>query len=682
MRIIKAAALLASLCAPLLAKDAKQVRNFQNPPELVTTAPEASKEAKRESEGKKDFEFPKFGGTYSPKKFFRPKIAFEQKDMLFTFGGLFREEFLYAENPIMLNDSIPDGYDFFKQTLDLLFNFKYGKETFGHDAIELFMDIRQKGIWGDVGKAVKTAKENVKVSDSVVSGHSHLNTKPLLWLRDAWLKVSLNALLDGNDDHLHTVKIGWFPFYVGRGISLGTIYGASREFVGIYTGYQNDLDAPGINLHGDIFKDRLSYDLYFSRLEEKGASLSDTFNHVKSQLVGRASNPWRGEAKDNNLYVARLLAKAIKEDKHYGTLDLEPYVIYNEASDRNIEVTADGKSYLGTAGLALEWGHKNFEVGGEVAANFGHLRARALDRNVINIKRDDEGKLCEVYSHICDENGNKALVTKANKAIVRNSIVLDKDCDVESLNCQEIGGGLTNAANRFRPSFKSDYDGFMGVIDAAYTFDGADLKIATEFGYASGDENPLLDERDNSFNGFVGLQEAYSGKRVPSVYVLDARKLKRPLTSRFDDRDAMDDAAFSDIFYWGGGVTWYPIESNSDKFKINPNVLVYWKSDKSPKFDPCACDGAGAFTDEDASRHLGTEFNIRARYEMLDNLLLNVDFAMFFPGDFYDDVKGLPLPGDVFKRLDLPDGTGVDSAKFRLSNDTAWLINIGLTFKF
>ena len=67
---------------------------------------------------------------------------------------------------------------------------------------------------------------------------------------------------------------------------------------------------------------------------------------------------------------------------------------------------------------------------------------------------------------------------------------------------------------------------------------------------------------------------------------------------------------------------------------------------------------------------------------MLDNMLLNIDFAVFFPGDFYDDVKGIPLPGDVFSKLDLPDGTGIDSAKFRLGNDTAWLLNIGLTFKF
>ena len=120
MRIMTTAALLASLSMPLMAKEVTKVRNFQNPDELVTTAPEASLEAKREAEGKKDFEFPKFGGTYSPKKFFRPKITIQQKDLLFTFGGTFREEFLYANNPILLNDSVPDGYDFFKQTLDLL----------------------------------------------------------------------------------------------------------------------------------------------------------------------------------------------------------------------------------------------------------------------------------------------------------------------------------------------------------------------------------------------------------------------------------------------------------------------------------------------------------------------------------------------------------------------------------
>ncbi len=327
----------------------------------------------------------------------------------------------------------------------------------------------------------------------------------------------------------------------------------------------------------------------------------------------------------------------------------------------------------------------NLEFGGEVATNFGHLRMRAIDRNVIKTVRDDDGKLCEVYSHVCDSaTGNRARVTPENKRIVQCSANIDKEFanHLVACNCQEIGGGLVNTGNRFRPSYKADYDGWMGVVDAAYTFPKVDLKIAAEFGYATGDRNPLVDEKDQSYNGFVGLLEAYAGYRVPSVFVLDARKLKRPLTSRFDDRDAQDDASFSDIYYIGTGATWFPIEHNVDKFKLNPNVLFYWKEDKTKRFDPCACGGQGAFTDKDASRYLGAEFNIRMKYELLDSMLFTADFALFFPGNFYDQVKGIPLPGDVFSKLDLPDGTSVDSRKFRLGNDTAWILNMGLIFKF
>ena len=70
----------------------------------------------------------------------------------------------------------------------------------------------------------------------------------------------------------------------------------------------------------------------------------------------------------------------------------------------------------------------------------------------------------------------------------------------------------------------------MAVVDSSYLFEDVDLKVAAAYGYASGDDNPHTVERDKNYKGFVGLHELYAGKRVPSVFVLDARKVKRPLT--------------------------------------------------------------------------------------------------------------------------------------------------------
>ena len=87
----------------------------------------------------------------------------------------------------------------------------------------------------------------------------------------------------------------------------------------------------------------------------------------------------------------------------------------------------------------------------------------------------------------------------------------------------------TNAADRFRPAYKNDFDGWMAVLDAAYNLRKWNLKWAVSWGYASGDVNPHIVEKDKKYNGFVGLHEGYCGKRVQSIFLLDMRLLKRPL---------------------------------------------------------------------------------------------------------------------------------------------------------
>ncbi len=655
-----------------------EATNANNDQEKTTSAPLEIKHTTDTQYKKDSYEFPRFGGVYVPTKFFKPEMSYIKDDLVFNFGGYLRNDGFFAKNPVMLNSHIPDAYEFYKQTLDMLLNAKWGKKTFGHEALEMFLDIRQKGIWGDTGATVATVAQNVKVSDSVVSNHRHVNNKPLLWIRDAWLKISLNALAGRDDTHLHTLKMGFFPFYLGRGIALGTIYGGNKEFLGIYTGYQNDQDAPGILLRGELVKDMFTYELYYSKLEEKGANLSSTFNHIKANHVGRSQNPWRGVGKDNDLIAAHVHWKYV--DDVYGRLDIEPYAFYNEASDRRIEFEADAKSELVTLGVAAEYAYKKFEIGGEVAANLGREVVRSIDRNIIRVVRDDEGKLCEQYSHVCDGGGNNALVSKVNIPVVQGSALVSNPVNT---NGNAIGNGLVNKDNRFRPDFIIKYRGWMGVIDAVYTNEANNFKVAGAFGYASGDRNPHLDEEcDKTYNGWVGLQEAYAGKRVPSVFVLDARRLKRPLTLRPTDREAGDDPSFTDILFVGGGTTWFPREDNPDKFRINSNVLAFWKDQDSNKFDPTLNDGEGGVTDECASSFYGIEFNIRFKYEMMTDLMFTCDIAGFYPGDYYKDIKGTPLRGDVFQKLDLPDSTGVDSQRFRLGDDNAWLVNIGMMFKY
>lgn len=633
-------------------------------------------------------------------------------DLEFTLGGTVKFDSWFAKNVVLLNKNLPDEYGYLKQTFDLTGSAIWGLNTFNHKAFELFFDIRQKAIFGNGGREVQTTKDPVKLGDSVVGTHSHRNNKLVVWLRGLYAEVSINALFGRKDEkYLHFLKVGHFPFILGRGIALGPVYGVGRDFLGLQTTYLNDTQTPGINLRGELCPGRLYYDLYYAKLEENSAGFSDNFSHIKASHVGRSLTPWRGVAQDNDLIAARLKWTAINTDRS-GVLDIEPYILYNEQSDRQLEIAADAKLKLATGGLALEYKNKNFEFGGEVAVNYGEQLVRHIDRNVVKIKPNKDGKLCETLSHVvyektstdeygntifsgCPDDSSPVVRSQAIKSVVSNARKCGKigscyngheigqvtettfSCDDTNASCTQQTRKVFNACNRFRPAFKNNLRGWMAVADASYFFENVGVKWGLAYGYASGDDNPNLFERDTTFNGFIGLLEGYAGKRVQSVFVLDSRKLKRPLALGPNEREAGDDGSFTDLHHVGTSLNWYPLRKKN-QLHIGTNLMFFWKAHAINAFDQCSQKTLCRL----ASTFLGTEWNLRLKYEALKDFYIFGDVGMFFPGKFYDDISGIPLRGDIFNRLDRVDRTGVDSSNYRLSNDFSYLVNLGMHFKF
>src|SRR6185503_3146402 len=117
-----------------------------------------------------------------------------------------------------------------------------------------------------------------------------------------------------------------------------------------------------------------------------------------------------------------------------------------------------------------------------------------------------------------------------------------------------------------------------------------------------------------NYHGFVGINENYSGTRVPSVLVLDARKLARPLNvSDVSDDGADSDNSFTDMHYAGLGLNWSPVYHDPAKFSLSSNALFYWKAHGSFKYDR---DQEAFSTTEKASSYLGVEVNAMTRYEI------------------------------------------------------------------
>lgn len=616
-------------------------------------------------------------------------IEFKAGDGTLTISGKTKVEHYFQRNMALLNSCVPDEYNYFKNQFDLTFNFAYGKQTFGHDAVKAVTNIRHKGVWGRGAVFADSdgmSPAPVRLSDSLFGGHSHTSGKPLVWINEAWLLFSFNAIANSDSDLIHTLKLGWFPFELGRGIALGSVYGLNREGFGLNT-YVEDKSAPGINLHGDLIKDRLSYDLYYAKFECRSKSMGDTFNGVKEQLIGRKLSPWRGVAKDNDLIAGRLKWKALDKSK-FGTLEFEPYGFYQAASDQKINVIADSKTELTTLGLLVEHAYKGFEFGVEGAFNLGVQEVRAVDKNKIDISRNNDGYMVEQFTHIIVDPAPIDPLTKnarvTNESKKASQVIVTSDT-------APLTSGFVSKSGRITPAYINQLRGFMVVTDIAYKFEDYNLTLAGAYGFASGDENPHQSATCKTHMGFVGVHEAYCGKRVSSLMFLGEMRgvlsIPGSLTEYANTVDN-NELSFTNLHHCGFGATWKPTFWTK-KWNFEPNMLAFWRAFPTKTFDT----KTEKTTCNNADRYIGTEFNLKSKVELLKDLNMYGNFGFFVPGGFFNDIQGIPFK-NAFEKVagtsdffdQLSDETGVETdtlkQKFRLSTDVAYSVNFGLTYAF
>ena len=605
-------------------------------------------------------------------------------DADFTIGGRVRVDYFYDDNVYMLNNNIPDMEQYFKEAIDLTFAASYGREKYGHNAVDIFADLRHKGAWGkalayadkDGGAGNMSSIKFENTSSTIFGHHAHTSGKTLTWFYEAWLRFSLNAALGIKGTDIQYLKFGWFPFDMGRGIALGSYYGTNKELIGLYN-YNEDKAAPGINLTGEIIKDRLRYDVYYARFEEHGKSFDDVVNIDKRYIVGRRTTPWRGVSKDNDLISGRIKWKALKSNKD-GELYFEPYIFYNAASDERIDFPIDSKTNWGSYGMQIEYAYKNFECGGECALNYGKEHAFHIDQDRTNIRNRD-GYLKEEHPRILDALGGQPVAVTPDSDAAAQQPVYENNVQIDRAHGASKDTPFFNADDRFRNAYINKLDGWMTVVDGAYTFASWNLRIALAYGYASGDDNPHVTTTNKTYHGFVGLHENYNGgKRVKSMLILDERDLLRPVIQNANGRvSASRDIHFSDLQLVGLGLKWMP-KTSIRNLIIWPNILGFWSTHRMHKYDQST---RLLSATEYARSFLGTEANVWTSCNLVTDLLLFANFAVFIPGGFYADMKGVPVTREVFNFVAEQNQRG-DAARLGLGDDVALHLNVGIEYKF
>ncbi len=617
------------------------------------------------------------------------KYVDQKGDFIFDLTMSFKPETFYGKNISLLNNSLgEDRIVFQRTTYDTKLFTLYGKETYGCEVISFMAGIRNKVIWGDPNSIATTTETSLRENATVFGTHKHYLNRLIPWIREIWLRTDFGKMLGLSWCTRHELTLGSFSFELGRGISLGSAYAVGPEILGFYSDGSIDQFAFGGKLSGDVIKDMLAYDFYVGILQNKSATLGQTAEDIYGQEFGRLTTPERGFGSINFVVAGHLFVLPINT-KEWGKLSFEPYFMYNQDPEQRLEFLGDSMSRLGTIGLACEYIGNSAEFGFDYAFNLGGQQIKGWDRNII-ARINNNSFLQEVNSQVVDQNGDKIPFIEGSEA----QKIINSSAQNASENGKLIGvvetsfGDLTppielfNSANRFRNPYFNKYQGWMIVADGGYWIHPKTLSIAATAGVASGDENPNFELVDGTYDGFIGLQEIYSGKRVRSAFVLGgAGRLKRPLSApsnlQAPSRYSPVISGFTNLVFTGAALNWKPTFRGRDA-NLNPNIIFYWQEKATHAFN--------LITKKDSNQlartFLGAEINTFSSCYILKDLRAFFIWSVFIPGGHYADIRGKPLNSRQQKALDRLNRTGVPGPVPNIGDDTAFTFNIGMEYIF
>ncbi len=615
-------------------------------------------------------------------------------DSIFEFAARFRVESFYGRGTKLFDiDPLDQIVQPAKHTIDLSLGYGIGAPSRGSDVIKLKTTIRTRGTWGAPESIASTGPTPLKLNDAVFGIHDHSINRFMLWMRELWLDISLEGIFDRQNVYNHKFTMGLFPFELGRGISLGSAYATDPDILGYTPMVGIDQFAPGFKFSGNlVLPDRLSYDLYAAILRNR----SDTFNNVNMATQGqeydsvgssRVCDPARGFGKIDYVIAGRVLWRPV--DDFNKKFHFEPYFLYDRQAEQRIEFIGDAESKLGTIGFSINSEYRGFIFDFEFAQNMGRQSVKGWDRNVVSIENRN-GIITLVNSQVMaletengDIAGKKALSNSSNQPIITDAP------RGELYNGEQIDGSyLKNSNERFSNPYKNTYSGLMFVADVAYRV-SKNWRIAVEVGYATGDINPNRDiqelgdsNKDGNYRGFVSLQEVYQGSLIKSAFLLNG-SAKVPRVSNFASLSLSDPTAntitrFSNIIYVGPSVE-IKGTFHGMPWSVMPNVINYWQEHPLKIFDRVS----GVSGDKNARQWLGLEGNFFGDIMLAQDFKLFFVGALFFPGSYYEDIKGKPITKEQKAALDRLDKTGAIGERVLFSSDhIAFFMNLGLEYRF
>lgn len=669
-------------------------------------------------------------------------------DIALYFGGELKDDLFIYDSVYTLRSDYHDQNNFIRHKLNLDIALTQGTKKYKAPASQACIRLTNYVFWNDEAQYAPFTIEQIGIppldspefNNMVIARDVKVKPLlPLIFVEQAWFKLNFDVFNKRFQDLPTFLKVGYFPYIVGRGVVLGHHDDLAVEYLGWageggFTRFP--FMPPGVLFHISSTKD-LSLDLYYNLWKETSSSLADNLKPDRqSRLYGP---PERGSGKNRNTWVQKLNFNRHYDD--FGNLLLEQYVVYVDAPEQRIEMAADSSSKLFTLGVMADWHHKGWSANLEVAGQTGRQRVHAIDRNIEKFGLDSNGSVQAQFSHVLTKaSGGDNVVVHPSTPVRRianatNPIDVPRNQDlfepqnqlsylVQNLNNRELSQqdetilkeNGTNATvftrlynpfnsnlfgnNRFRNPYKLTYQGFLAMFDLCYEFEDHPFKVAGALGYISGDNYPYNDEVDKYFNGFVPMRSRYRGLGVKNYLIFDRLVIPRPLNIAYQTMYAFNDVKdLSNLQYIGLGLTWYPYKKERETLAFTADLTWLWEAatlrkwDKYGQYpDPTIEQQIARFRNtlpngiptkfqgwestERAHRMIGTELDLRAVYKILNHCDWSTKLVLFFPGRLYKDLDG--QPNVLTRRIDERGYLHYDS----LGHQVAFAFVTGLDYRF
>lgn len=646
------------------------------------------------------------------------------------FGGNIKCDYYCARHATTLNKEISDDViDQFRQRSELIFDIKHKLDQYREHAVTQ----------GRIAIGNTMFLRSTFPAYQIESGTQTLNNLDRSFqpvranIQEAWLKLNVDQLFSNNEPVGCSIKAGMFPFFVGRGISLGDWNnGGSSAYGFVNNGVETD--APkfpaGILISGNVFKDKLDYDFYFSPApnEEILSSNSPSGSGfiTQSSLTG---------LNERHIVAGRL---KFSTDLYNGAQSyLEPYFVFYNSPRNTTGTSFDTPLRFFTAGFMVDHKCGGLSFNFECAKQFGRQQVkerlytgRPNTEKFIHEKQDGT-----LYFDTLNATGTHDIVPNQldrTRDPITGQAVAGSNTNLPSSYQQWIEASFAGNQSFYQhhPTYDIDLSGLMAVCDAEYLCEKAPLKIAASVGYFSGDEYPYNDPVDNYYVGksegsilsksivkrksFLPLRDYYyRGLWATPMVMFNSGLVPRPYNLNYSSLTASNElTACTNITYLCAGFTVGPT-NDLKKFSINPNICIYWSNNTMPTWDKekslpslikmeldysnsTAQQISETNTEKNynyikgwegskkASSHLGWEINCLVSYKITKKLELKIKGGVFFPGQLYKDLAGQPNVQTARQEKSISQAGFISEKTVNkgLGNDIAYGIDMRIGYNF